>query len=287
MIDTILSTLSRAPVGDFVYSSFGFYAPQWDWEIPGPWFVRALNPLGPRETAIRQTLFRMEQAGVLETRREGRMKWYRPSVATRAIVEAGTARILNLEESSWDGCWTLVQLRFDVNSRRSRDQVRDLLRMEGFGSLGGGLYVHARDRTARLRSILKGQRYGDRLVVMRGLLENPSLQRLVQEAWDLPALATRYRKIVRRYRSLAEGQGRWEPRRAAAVRFALAFDLVRLSWEDPELPPDLVPPGWPAGEARTFGARLYRRLAPAAAAYGDSVLKQIRQIGAEGEPSAE
>jgi phenylacetic acid degradation operon negative regulatory protein len=257
-----------------VYSSLSYFGRRRGGELPGTWFVEALGAVGVDERRVRQTLYRMEHAGALLTRRAGRVKWYRASATTAAILDAGVTRVADSADEAWDGQWTLVHYRVGEDARDKRDRIRDVLLVEGFGSLGPGLYAHPRDRTARLLAAASELGLRDRLNVFRGThVAGLDHRRLVAETWDLGALARHYHAFLCRFRAVADAPpGRWLPREAFALRFAFMFEFFRISWGDPSLPASLLPPDWPGEEARAVADRLMGALLPAAITFGDQVL---------------
>jgi phenylacetic acid degradation operon negative regulatory protein len=287
-INTILSSISAAPTSDFVYSSLSFFGRQRGGELPGRWFVEALGALGVEEQAVRQTLFRMEASHALLARREGRIKWYRPSPTTQAVLDAGVARVRTPAEDAWDGAWTLVHFRLGEQERERRDRVRDVLLVEGFGTLGPGLYIHPRDRTERLLVAAEALGLRHELNVFRGVhvagMDDP---RLVLSLWDIPALAGRYRRFLRRFAPVARVAVRdLSPREAFGLRFACMFEIFRISWDDPSLPSSLLPAEWPGEEARVLAARLIESLLPGAMAFGDEVLVRLTSPASAPAPAA-
>jgi phenylacetic acid degradation operon negative regulatory protein len=275
MLTDILSSIGSETTSDFVYSSLGFYAGRRGGELPGPWFVRALGSIGVEENAIRQTLYRMTRSGTLETRREGRMKLYRASSTTQVVLRTGTARMLEDPEDGpeWDGRWTLVRFMLEKQDRKIRDQLRDILTVEGFAALGAGLYVHPRERTDRIMDAVRGVAWAGAIHVFRGeRLTGPEEHRFVHDLWDLEATASRYRSFMARYGALEVSVGDHEPRNAFALRFGLVFEYLRITWDDPDLPHQLLPAGWPAVEARSLTQRLYGRLLPGAVEFADEVM---------------
>jgi phenylacetic acid degradation operon negative regulatory protein len=286
VIAAIVSSVADAPTSDFVYSSLSFYGRRRGGELPGTWFVEALGALGIDERRVRQTLYRMEHAGALLSRRAGRVKWYRASPTTAAILDAGVARVALPADEAWDGQWTLVHYRVGEAARDKRDRIRDVLLVEGFGSLGPGLYAHPRDRTARLLAAAAELGLRDRLQVFRGThVAGTDDRRLVAETWDLGALARRYRAVLARFRIVAdEPSARWAPMEAFALRFAFMFEFFRISWEDPSLPESLLPADWPGEEARAVADRLMHGLLPGAIAFGDLVLVRDQRQGGHVAP---
>lgn len=274
MIDKIVSALKTSPTSDFVYSSMSFFAPRAGGELPGAWFIDALGSIGVEAQAIRQTLFRLERSGVLVTRRERRSKWYRAAPSTEAVLATGRARVAEPIPSEWDGLWTLVHFRVGEDDREGRDRLRDLLLVEGFGALSPGLYLQARDRSARVVNEAKTLGLADRVHVFRGAqVAGPATARLALELWDLPAVARRYRRFVTRFEAIErEPAKHWTPFEAFALRFAFMFEFFRITWDDPALPPSLLPDPWPAEDARRIAKSLMTKLLPGALAFADGVL---------------
>lgn len=281
MIDAILSSLKKSTTSDFIYSSLSFFATRRGGRLPGSWFVEALGSLGIEEQAVRQTLFRLERTGVLRSEKEGRVKWYRAARVTESVLAVGRNRVAVATDVGWDGQWTLVHFRVGEEDRDGRDRIRDLLRVEGFGSLGPGLYLHPRDRTAHIESGAKELGLSNRLHIFRGAhVAGPEVALLVNDLWDLAAIAARYRKFVRRYARIAEQPAsRWTPQEAFAVRFAFMFEYFRITWDDPALPAELLPEEWPAEAARVVANTLTQTLMTGAVAFGDDVLNRTSTGG--------
>lgn len=274
MVQAILSSMASAATSDFVYSSLSFFGARRGGALPGSWFVEALAPLGVGEPAIRQTLYRMEKSGALETRRAGRVKLYAPSAPTRAVMEAGRARMLDADETGWDGQWTVVHFRFPAAEWLLRDRLREVLMVEGFGALDPGLYLHPRDRAARVAVAAREAGVEDRLLIVRGLRRHGiDDRRLVNDLWDLAGIRARYRAFLERFEDVDPAA--LDDFEAFAVRFAAVFEFFRITWDDPELPPELLPDDWPGSRARARVAELYRALDERAVRFADGVLVRV------------
>ena len=272
-----MSTLREAPVSDFVYSSLSFFAPLHDGRLPARWFTESLGALGIEEQAVRQTLFRLERGGVLVGSRQGRMKWYAAASATEGILAAGRARVSTPSADEWDGNWTIVHFRIGEDDRERRDRIRDLLLVEGFAALGPGMYVQARDRSAVILAGAEALGVADRVRVFRGpMIGGQPTERFVLDLWDLAALGSRYRRFVKRYQPIAAAPAsRWSPREAFALRFAFMFEFFRITWDDPALPPMLLPAEWPGERARAIAFRLTEKLRARAIAFAEDVYDAV------------
>ena len=261
-----------APVSYSVFSAFSFYGSRRGDELAGTWLVAALAELGHEVSAIRQTLYRMENGAELESRAVGRKKYYHLSAGARADAEAGLAKIMAPAAGEWDGQWTIVQLAAHGEGRAGKELVREVLRAEGFARIGPNLFLHPRDRIARLMAAARAHHVTGMLTIFRGTRVVPAGESsFARRVWDLAGIAAGYRAFSKRYAPLSDRSRRLEDRDAFVVRFALVFDFLETAWQDPDLPRELLPPEWPGAEAKALVRALYHRLLPQALAFGDEV----------------
>lgn len=264
-----------APVSNFVYSSFAFFGTVRSGELPGLWFVYALAEVGCDESAVRRTLHRMEGAGELTSRREGREKFYAPTGYAKGEIKAGSQKIFDAPKP-WDGRWTLIHARFDGAQRIHRDRLHTLLDVEGFASMAPGLYLHPRPLGKRILQAADPV-VREQIFIVRGKrLGRESDGAFIARHWDLPALARRYGETLADLRQL---RGRAEKgvadREAFRCRFEVVIRFLRVAWDDPDLPTDLLPAPWPGTAAREMALELYTRFLPGARRFGDQVLERI------------
>ena len=270
-IATFRDIVTDAPVSYSVYSAFSFYGSRRGHELPGTWLVAALGALGHETAAVRQTLYRMEASKELESRVMGRGKFYRLSAAARAEAEAGLAKIMDDDTQAWDGEWTLVQFRAGTETQVERERLREVLRAEGFAPMANGLYLHPRDRSARLLAAARDHGVRDIVEVFRGRrIDGDDDRALVARHWNLDAIAARYESFVERFEPLARGT--FPAETAFVLRFAVVFDYLEAAWQDPELALPLLPAKWAGARARRLARDLYKRLLPGALAFGDSLV---------------
>jgi phenylacetic acid degradation operon negative regulatory protein len=273
MIDAILSSVRDAPVSYLIYSAMSFYGDRRGGELPGTWFVSALEALGVDAAAVRQTLFRMERDAELIGRKVGRVKLYRPSAYARAEIGAGVQKIFAAVDTEWDGYWTVVLTHFPADMRLERERVRNIFQVEGFAPLGNGAYVHARDRAERLRRALADFGVGAFVTAFRAdRIHGVSDRDFANAHWDLDALRDEYAAFVDRVQPLATRPASVFGNDVHfALRFAVVLSFLEVAWKDPELPATMLPPRWPGAKARTLAQRLYERFLPGALAFGDAL----------------
>ena len=275
MIDALLSTVRDAPVSYLVYSALSFYGDRRGGEVPGTWFVSALETLGVEAAAVRQTLFRMERDEELIGRKVGRVKLYRASPYARAEIGAGVQKIFAPIDADWDGYWTLVLTQFPNDMRVERDRVRSILQVEGFAPLGNGAYVHARDRADRLQQALADLGVVRFITAFRvDRVHGSSDRDFAYSHWDLDALRDDYVDFLARFRPLGSRPlSAFTPATQFALRFAVVLGYLEIAWKDPELPLSMLAPHWPGVKARALARRLYERFLPGALAFGDSLVQ--------------
>lgn len=274
MHDAILSTNRTVSTDKLVYSSLGAYGSRRGGELPGTWFVRAFGDMGREAGGVRQTLFRMERNGELESRKVGRTKLYRLSPFGVAAVNASSRKLFDPTEDAWDGRWTLVRYHFDGEDRLQRDRVRHLLEWEGFAPLGRGVYIHPRDRADELLSGLADlTQAGDIMIFHADRIGGESNVQLVGRLWNLSCLDAEYRDFVPRFSALARRKPQsWKPRTAFLTRFALVTQFLQIAWSDPDLPSVLLPARWRGQLARDLARQLYENLLPATLQHADIFL---------------
>jgi phenylacetic acid degradation operon negative regulatory protein len=209
--------------------------------------VSALGSMDYKTQAARQALARSVTAGWLSTERHGRRARMRLTDETAEMLRAGAERIYGFgEPRDWDGRWLLLVLRVPEQRRDLRHQLRTRLAWEGFGSLGGGLWISPRvEREAELRRLVGDDPAAELLTFHAelGALGDP--QRLIGQAWELAEVADAYDDFVATF-------GRLRPKAPEAVFRAqtlLVHAWRKFPFLDPDLPEDVLPSRWPRARA--------------------------------------
>jgi phenylacetic acid degradation operon negative regulatory protein len=218
-------------------------------------FARA----GVGEHAARSTLARMVNRGMLTRQRHGRAMYFGLTAQAELILHDGEDRIWRsgAVNQDWDGYWTLLGFSLPESWQRQRHELRSQLTWAGFGPLFNGLWV------------APGRVEVTRLVASLGLesrvkafyaqaVPGTDIAKLVQENWDLDAVASRYHAFLIRW------QGPDMPRRhrdPLAVQLLLASDWLQVIRADPRLPADHLPAGWPAAKAESLFVELDKTVA--------------------------
>jgi phenylacetic acid degradation operon negative regulatory protein len=226
-------------LGEFVLP-----APKGVWQET---LINALCTLDYKTQAARQALARSVTAGWLRTERHGRRSRVHLSRETAAMLSAGAERIYSFGEPwEWEGHWLLVVLRVPEERREIRHQVRTRLAWEGFGSLGGGLWISPHvEREGGLRNMTGDESVAELLTfhAEMGAIGDPA--QVIADAWDLERVADAYREFISQF-------GRLRPKTPDAAFRAQA--LLVHAWRkfpflDPDLPEEMLPSAWPRSRA--------------------------------------
>jgi phenylacetic acid degradation operon negative regulatory protein len=257
------------PTSYFIYSSLAFFGSRRGYEIPGTWFVRALEPFGRSPEVVRTELHRMVRDGELTRRKDGRRNFYRPTAVAHAELDAGTKRIFAPTKDRWDGRWTIVIAHFTTVQRAQRDRLHSLLQVEGFAPLGHGVAIHPRPPSEGLERAIADMKLHRAVTVLSGARGDSNATDRVARLWDLSDMERGYERFLARYGRVRLGVSN---RDAFALRFAVVFDFLKVAWRDPDLPRSLLPRRWSGHRAKRMAADLYRRLLPGAIAHAEALL---------------
>jgi phenylacetic acid degradation operon negative regulatory protein len=225
-------------------------------------FVTVMDRLDVSEHATRSTLTRMVNRGLLVRHRRARKVYFGLTPHAAAVLREGEDRMWNRGAVNRDpgGGWTLLGFSLPESRRDERHLLRSRLRWAGFGLLRSGLWIAP--GTVDVTSLLADLRLRDHVVAFRAEPAEPAdTDRMVRDAYDLPAIADRYHRFLRR----------WDTRDPLpdagddlARHLLLLSDWLLLLRDDPRLPLDALPPDWPAVQAQKVFDRTHDRLHPGA-----------------------
>jgi phenylacetic acid degradation operon negative regulatory protein len=226
--------------------------------------VEALALLDVEEKNARQALARLASQGYLESERHGRRARWRLTRSGRTLLTVGTERIygFGVPSTDWDGRWVVVLCPVPEDQRAKRHQLRSRLAFAGFGFLGPATAIapHA-DREAVANAVLTDLDLTDGAAVFRAEAGDlVPAEDLLHRAWDLDALAERYRQLMTTFggRSPRTDDGR------LAALAALVHEWRRFPFIDPEIPAQLLPPSWIGYRAKAFFDERHARWSPGA-----------------------
>lgn len=225
-------------------------------------FVTVMGRLGISEHATRSTLARMVARGLLVKHRRGRRVYLGLTPRAAAVLREGEERMWRLGAVNRDtgDRWTLLGFSLPESRRDERHLLRSRLRWAGFGMLRSGLWIAP--GTVDVTPLVSDPQLHDHVLAFRAVPVEPvDVDRMVRDAYDLPAIAVRYQDFLRR----------WDTRQPLpdatddlTRHLLLLSDWLLLLRDDPRIPLHNLSPDWPAVPAQEVFHRTHDRLQPSA-----------------------
>jgi phenylacetic acid degradation operon negative regulatory protein len=221
--------------------------------------IDILGDLGVSEHAVRSTLTRMTDRGLLARYRRGREMYYGLTEHGSAVLGEGQAAAHQSPDREWDGTWTILGFSLSEEQRALRHQLRSRLAWGGFGLLHSGMWIAP--GVVDVASLLEDLEVESLVRVFTATPAAPTeVDQLILDAYDLDEIARRYVRFL----------GRWGDRSALTgydplgTLLVLQSEWAQLARADPRLPLAHLPDDWPAVQAFELYHRLHRRLSPRA-----------------------
>jgi phenylacetic acid degradation operon negative regulatory protein len=212
------------------------------------------------DTLVRTALSRLVSDGWFERWKLGRNSYYRLTPRGREAFAQATQRIYADLPQDWRGSFDLLLLE----NAQDRTALKAELSEAGYGVLGTDLMIAASASAGEAAAFL-------RLSAVPADL--PTAQRLVERAWPLSEIRSRYQRFIDTYSStlsaLERGAG-FTDLDALLVRILLIHDYRRAVLKDPLLPVQLLPKPWAGARARELCGTIYKALLPASEQWIDT-----------------
>jgi len=226
--------------------------------IPAAVFLEAARIFRLKENTVRVTLGRLVAGGTLEARGEGARRRYALSPRSR-ILNAHILSAQSLRPRAWNGGWIAVVAWAPGVGRRERDGLRQALRVLKLANLQPGVWVRPDNLDLSLEAVLREYGLEEEVLWTRGPLRHGrSDAALVRGLFDLDRTA---RAVARACRDLEASEKRLDTlsrERALVETFTVGGRAIKILFDDPLLPPALLPAGWRGDELRDRFARYDR-----------------------------
>ena len=241
--------------------------------LPSAAIVALLGETGVSDAAARTAISRLARRGVLGGSRQGRRSSYRLTPAAATFLAVGGRSIVSTADDDiepWDERWTLIAFSLPQEESVQRRGLRTQLRWMGFAPLFDGLWVSPRDLTEKAIGQL-GRFAPVTMTVFRARHVDVAtgLGRAPLHAWNIAAIARAYESFVQQWKALPPriDTGQIAGAEAVQVRTDVMNTYRRLPILDPQLPLELLPPGWLRTPARNLFTAIYDGLATTAATH--------------------
>ncbi|MFC5218737.1 PaaX family transcriptional regulator C-terminal domain-containing protein [Streptomyces coerulescens] len=217
--------------------------------------IDVLGRVGVGEQAVRSTLTRMVNRGLLRRRREGRKMFFGLTPQATRVLEDGRTRIWrqNAVNDDWDGSWTLLGFSLPDSWKRQRHDLRSRLTWSGFGALYSGLWIAP--GTVDVSDVVEELGLSAHVKVFHAQADVATdIELMIRETWDLESIAARYVLFDKRWTAHLDAGAGDDP---IGTRLRLVSEWLWTIRTDPRLPARHLPPEWPARPAQ----ETFRRVA--------------------------
>lgn len=260
-----------------VFDLFGDYLRYRGGEVRLRGLVSLMGCFDVAEPTVRVVVTRLRKEGWLASRRDGRETLYSLTGAAWSLLDEGRERIFQRATDPWDGQWNMILYTVPETERALREQLRKKLSWLGFGPLSSSVWVSPHDRVHQVREAFT-EHASVRLDVFRSRSEGLEAdQGIAARAWDLGQLHGAYAELLSEYqpRMPTYRSGALQGADALVERMRLVHDYRRFPFRDPDLPPELLPVGWPGREAHQLFVDVHAVLRGPAEACVDALLGQV------------
>jgi phenylacetic acid degradation operon negative regulatory protein len=219
--------------------------------------VSALVSVGHTSQAARQAIARSVRGGWRQSSRVGRRARVSLSPRAVALLQSGAERIYSFGlEWSWDGRWLVLILRVPEERREVRHQLRTRLAWAGLGSMGGGVWITPHvSREAELGAAFSDAPAALATSFVASLGALGRAEDVAATAWDLDAVRSQYQAFIDDFGAIRPSSGEAFFR----MQTLLVHAWRRFPFLDPDLPAELLPPGWPRRRAHELFSGAHAR----------------------------
>lgn len=218
--------------------------------------IDVLARAGVGEHAVRSTLTRMVNRGLLQRQRQGRRMHFGLTAQTEQILWDGKRRLWQTDavNDDWDGTWTLLGFSLPESWQRQRHDLRSRLTWSGFGALYSGLWIAPGDIDAS--SLVSELGLAAHVKIFHATADNATdVGLMIRDTWDLGGVGARYADFDKRW-SAWPGTDAGDP---LGVRLRVISEWLDTIRTDPRLPARHLPPDWPARAAQETFHRIARQ----------------------------
>ena len=284
-----MTTFTEAPGGGepwsarpraLIVTTYGLYAREAGGWLSVASLIRLMAELGSDEPAVRSSISRLKQRGVLESRRQHGTAGYALSRHGQAILAEGDQRIFDRPRARLSDGWLLAVFSVPERERSRRHALRSRLAWLGFGTVSAGVWIAPGNLARETAEVLERHELAGYVDLFRAdYLAFGDVAEQVGRWWDLDRLQGLYQSFLDDAEPVV---ARWDaavPARAAGAEAFADYVRALTAWRrlpflDPGLPAELLPAGWNGLHAAAAFAALRERLAGPARAHALSVIKR-------------
>ncbi|MFC1950822.1 PaaX family transcriptional regulator C-terminal domain-containing protein [Chloroflexota bacterium] len=266
---------------------YGDYVRRGGKEIGVGSLIKLLGNFDLSEQSVRSAVSRMCRAGLLKVRQNDGRSYYSLTNVGMGLLGEGKRRIFTRDSRSWDGYWSVVVYFIPEEKRKTRDTLRQEMKLMGYGPLSTSTWISPHDLSKEVERLARKLKIKQYVQVFRAEhigFGNPKA--VISRCWDLDRIHQRYASFILEYsvklddyRKRLESGKSTDPSKCFTERFKLIHEYRRLPYLDPDLPESLLPDNWLRSQARTLFYDYHDILAEKANKYLDSMVKEYQAKG--------
>lgn len=242
--------------------------------------IQLLREAGVDEQAVRSSISRMKQKGLLVPSRRARGVGYSPSAELLDVLRAGDRRIFaTAQPARLDDGWVVAVFSVPESDRHRRHLLRARLSWLGLGILAPGVWLGPRRLCTDVEAAVRSLHLAGCVALFEATYYGfDELAALVPRCWDLPGLARLYDEFLADHGPVRE---RWahqpgDDAQAFADYLRALSQWRRLPYLDPGLPAQLLPEDWAGHRAAAVFHDLHATLHSGACRFARSVTTDTR-----------
>ena len=221
------------------------------------------------ETNLRSILSRMRGQQILETRKDGRTAYYSLSAGSRGIRSNISMHFHDPDWTGWDGSyWTAA---FSVSDSRRRYRIQKKLNAYRFRMLYPGLWLRPQRSEERIETVFQSYMDTGGFDLLSCRPVSSLTVARIAAIYDLERVSRILDEAIETAGRSLESLERIDERQALVEYLDTGEGLVAGLSEDPLLPPQLLPGGWPGYRLRMIFSRW-------AETYQDRVIPFVNEI---------
>lgn len=222
-------------------------------ELPLKKVLNILEPFQKNETAIRMGLSRGIKNGLLVNVKKDNEVYYRltqqavEAMKYWGITLAAFHQMIPLQQATWNGKWNIVF----VKTSAPDEFVLELKRI-GYGNWNRQVWVSPYDLSDKVSSLAREYGLDNALYQFQGeLTGDKKLGEMVAEIWPVKDINKKYVRFILDLKSAADDLDKETFHGGGVLPFLHlhGLKLFEIIQDDPQLPLQLLPTGWPGIEA--------------------------------------
>lgn len=223
----------------FEFASAGYSAKSWKSTEKALEDLSELNYL-----TIRRGLYYLKQKGFVKTIKQV----VGEEITLPRITKEGKQRLKALipsyrEKRTWDGRIYLITYDIPINNNAQRDSLRDFLKKIGCAALQKSIWISPYNPKQLIKDFVRENNLDENLILIsslekEGTIGNTTLPRLLNQIYKLEELNERYKAFLN-----LVGKG------VIKTKEQIAFSYLAILRDDPQIPFELLPPGWKGDKA--------------------------------------